>query len=54
MLFINGLHVVGECSTMHHIADDTNMLLIEKSLKKNEQIINRDLKRIDQWIRTIK
>ena len=39
---------------MHHIADDTNMLLIEKSLKRNEQIINRDLKRIDQWIRTIK
>ena len=34
---MNGLHKV-EFSTVHHFTDDTNMLLIEKSLKKNEQI----------------
>ena len=34
ILFTNDLHKVVEFSTVHHFADYTNMLLIEKSLKK--------------------
>ena len=42
ILFINDLHKNVEFSTVHHFADDTNMLLIEKSLKKLNRHINRD------------
>ena len=34
ILFINDLDKVVEFSTVHHLTDDTNMLFIEKSLKK--------------------
>ena len=33
MLFINDLHKVDEFGTVHHVVDDTN-ILVEKSLKK--------------------
>ena len=39
-----------EFSTVHHFADDTNLLLTENLLKH----INRDLKIIAQWIRANK
>ena len=44
ILFINDLDKVAELSTVHHFADDTNILLIEKSLKKMNRYINRNLK----------
>ena len=34
MLFINNLHGNVEFSTVHHFADDNNMILSEKYLKK--------------------
>ena len=37
------------CS-VHHFADDTNILLIDKSLKKISKDINHDLKHLCQWI----
>ena len=43
-----------EFSTGHHFADDTNMLLIEISLKKMNRYINRDLKLVVEWIRADK
>ena len=49
--FINDLDKVVEFSTVHHFTDDTNMLLIEKSLKKMNRYINRDLKPVIEWIR---
>ena len=52
ILFINDLHKVVEFSTVHHFADDTNMVLIKKSLKKVNRYINRDLKLVAEWIRT--
>ena len=44
ILFINDLHKNVEFSTVHHFADDTNMLLVEKSCKKLNKHINRDQK----------
>ena len=52
ILFINDLHKAVEFSSMHHFADDTNLLLTEKSLKKLNKHINRDLKLVVQWIPT--
>ena len=54
ILFINDLHKVVEFSTVHHFADDTNMLLIKKSLQKMNKFINRDLKLVVEWIRANK
>ena len=39
------------CS-VHHFADDTNILLIDKSLKKINKFINYDLKQFCQLIRS--
>ena len=50
MLFINDQHKAVEFSSMHHFADDTNLLLIDKSLKKINKHINRDLKLTVDWI----
>ena len=37
---------------VHHFADDTNLLLIDKSLKKINKYINHELKHLCQWIRS--
>ena len=50
ILFINDLHNNIEFSTVHHFAEDTNMLLVEKSLKKLKKQINRDLKLVVELI----
>ena len=44
IIFINDLHKVIEKNSVHHFADDTNVLLIDKSLKKIKKYISRDLK----------
>ena len=44
IIFINDLHQAIEKNSVHHFADDTNVLLIDKSLKKIKKYINRDLK----------
>ena len=43
ILFINDFHKAVDFSTVHHFADDTNLLLTENSLKKLNKHINRDL-----------
>ena len=53
ILFINDLHKAVEFSSVHHFADDAN-LLIDKSLKKINKHINRDLKLTVDWIRANK
>ena len=35
-LFINNLHKVVQFITVHHFADDINMLLVEKSPSEND------------------
>ena len=54
LLFINDLHKAIIHSSVHHFADDTNLLLVEKSLKKINKLVNSDLKVLCQWIRSNK
>ena len=44
ILFINDLHKTVEFSFVHHFADNTNLLLVDKSIKNINKHINRDLK----------
>ena len=41
---INDLNKATKFSTAHHFADDTNLMLSDKSLKKLNKYINNDLK----------
>ena len=41
----------GVFSLVHHFVDDTNLILTEKSMKKINKHINRDLKLDAEWIR---
>ena len=43
ILFINDLHKNIEFSPVHHVADNTNTLLDERSLKTLNKHINREL-----------
>ena len=54
LLFINDLHKAILHSSVHHFADDTNLLLAEKSLKRINKLVNHDLKVLCQWIRSNK
>ena len=52
--FINDLHVSIKNSKVHHFSDDTNLLLINKSLKQINKLINHDLSLLVQWLRSNK
>ena len=54
IIFINDLHVSIKNSKVHHFADDTNLLLINKSLKQINKLINHDLSLLVQWLRSNK
>ena len=54
ILFINDFHKAVDLSTVHHFADDTNILITKNSLKKLNKHINGDLKLVAQWIRAKK
>ena len=54
ILFINDLHKSFEFSSVNHFADDTNLILTDKSMKSINKHINRDLKLVVQWIRANK
>ena len=54
ILFINDLHLAAQYSSVHQFADDKNLLLVEKSLKKLNKKVNRDLKLIVEWVRANK
>ena len=54
IVFINDFYKAVEFSSVHHFADDTNLLLTENSLKKLNKHINRDLKLVVQWVRANK
>ena len=43
IIFINDLNKSVKNSKVHHYADDTNLLLTEKSLKKINKQVNQDL-----------
>ena len=48
ILFINDLHKSFEFSSVNHFADDTNLILTDKSMKTINKHINRDLKLVVQ------
>ena len=54
IIFINDLHVSIKNSKVHHFAEDTNLLLINKSLKQINKLINHDLSFLVQWLRSNK
>ena len=54
IIFINDLHCAIPNSTVHHFADDTNLLLSNKSLKKLTLNINHDLSCLCEWLRANK
>ena len=54
LLYISDLHKAMMHCSVHHFADDTNLLLIDKSLKRINKHINHDLKHLWQWIRSNK
>ena len=51
LLFINDLHKAVEFSSIHHFADDTNLIVTDKTMKKINKHRNRDLKLAVEWIR---
>ena len=54
IIFINDFHQAIDISAFHHFADYTNLLLVDKSLKKINKSINKDLKCAVDWIRANK
>ena len=54
LIYINDLHQSIKTSTVHHFADDTNILHINKSYKKLCLNINHDLTCLSNWLRANK
>ena len=54
LLYINDLNTAIKHSTVHHFADDTNMLLINKSLKTINKNINHDMTLLCTWLKANK
>ena len=54
IIFINDLHRLIRHSQMLHFADDTNLLYINKSMKRINKHTNHDLFLIVQWWRSNK
>ena len=50
LICINDLNISVKNSVMHHFADDTNLLLIDKSIKVLCKKVNYDLKGITNWL----
>ena len=50
LLYINDFSSSVKHSTVHHFADDTNLMCINRSLKQLNQHINYDLKKITDWL----
>ena len=50
LIYINDLHVVIKRCKVHHFADDTNLLIINKSLKRLSKLLNIDLKNLPNWL----
>ena len=51
LIYINDLNNAIKHSTTHHFADDTNLLFVNKSIKKINLSINEDLKLLCEWLR---
>ena len=54
LLYINDLNISIKNSRAYHIADDTNILLSDKSLELLAKKLNQDLKSLSQWLKASK
>ena len=54
IIYINDLHLSLENSTTIHFADDTSLICCDKSLKKLNRKVNRDLALLVHWLRANK
>ena len=50
LIYINDLHVAIKHLKVHHFAADTNLLMINKSLKRSNKLLNNDLKNLTNWL----
>ena len=50
LIYINDMHMAVEFSTIHHFADDTNILYSCKSLKGLRKRVNADLAYLHDWL----
>ena len=50
LIYINDLHVTIKHWKIHHFADDTNLLVINTSLKRLNKVLNIDLKNLTNWL----
>ena len=51
LIYINDLNKAIKFCKTHHFADDTNLLFVEKSMKKIQKFVNLDLKFLCQWLK---
>ena len=54
LIYINDLRNAIYHSTVHHFADDTNLLYVNKNLKTIQNKVNKDLKSLVTWLRANK
>ena len=54
LIYINDLNKAIRFSIVHHFADDTNLLIVGKTLKKIQKQINIDLKLLCKWLKANK
>ena len=50
LIYINDLNQAIKFSGIHHLADDTNLLLVDNSLNKINKHINHNLKFLTAWL----
>ena len=50
LLFINDMHKTISNGTLRHFADDTNLLIVSKSVKDINRKVNYNLRLINEWL----
>ena len=50
LIYINDLYVAIKQCKVHHFADDISLLIINKSLKRLNKLLNIDLKNLTNWL----
>ena len=50
LIYINDLHKAIQYCKVHHFADDTNLFHTSKSVKNLNELINRDMKHLNNWL----
>ena len=51
LIYINDLNKAIKFCTTHHFADDTNLLVVNKAIKKLQKQVNLDLKYLCKWLK---